>query len=335
MNKRYLLFFIAILALVVLAGCSLPDKHCEHKWINIDCNTPKTCSLCKATEGDPIGHSWISATCKKPKYCFRCQITEGETLDHDWREATCRKAKYCFNCRITEGNPLEHIWTEATCKTKRTCTLCKKTEGDTIPHNYVKNVCTVCGEKLASTYNDLVRYLNDNYDKLETPLGTITDITFEIQDNNPPIHSPCDYELRIVTSLYIKDKKHSVASLLSSDYYPYEDRVKTLTAVIEYAHEVSELAINAFPDKKMKGCFFDSGYDYPNFKVGYWNVQYLTFLNYDGPGMGSYSSTTLSHWRINEILGDGISDHFGVPNALKEDVKSRLSYDITFKKGYF
>ena len=50
--------------------------------------------------------------------------------------------------------------------------------------------------------------------------------------------------------------------------------------------------------------------------------------------VANYASTTLSHWRINEYGGDGISDHFGVPNALKDDAAGRLPYDITFKPGY-
>ena len=304
MKKLYfflLWIFVPMILTFVFTGCS-KETACVHDWKDIDCNTPKTCSLCGATDGEVIGHSWISASCSQPKYCYRCRLTEGEPTEHDWREATCRKAKYCFDCKITEGEPLEHIWTEATCTTKKTCTLCKKTEGNVNAHNYVKNTCSVCGDVLASTYSELQYYLNDNYGEIVTPLGTVSGVTFEIIDHDPPLYSPCDYELRILTSLYVKDKNHSIASLLASDYYSYEDRVNTLIAVIEYAHEVSQIASDAFPDKKMKGCFFDSGYKYPNIKEGYWNTQYLTFLNYDGPGMGSYSATTLSHWRINEII---------------------------------
>lgn len=332
-----LLKVTALAALVLaLTGCAvLLEETCQHQWTNADCVTAKTCTLCGEVDGEALDHRWINATCTQAKYCMRCFITEGEPKPHDWRDATCKKAKYCFKCGLTEGQPLEHQWTEATCTSKKTCTLCKKTEGTVKDHNYVKNECTACGAKLATTYKELERYLNSKYSKLVTPLGTVTGITFEITDNYPPLYSPCDYELHIETSLYVKDIKYSLVSIIASDYFAYEDRVQTLMAMIEFEHTISQIAMDAFPDKKMKGCFFDWGYEYPNIQMGYWNIQYLTFCNYDGPINGSnYSATTLSHWRINEYGGDGISDYFGVRNALKDDVAKRLPYDITFKRGY-
>ena len=318
--------------LFALAGCS---SMCRHNWTEADCLNAKTCSLCGTIDGEALDHNWIDATCKKEKHCLRCGITEGEPLSHNWREATCQKAKHCSLCGVTEGVPLEHNWTEATCVSKKACTLCNKTEGALQDHNYVKNECTVCGEKLATTYAELERYLNRNYSKLVTPLGTVSGITFEITDNYPPLYAPCDYEIHIETDLYVTDLKHTLVALIAADYFPYEDRVQTLIAIIEYEHEISRICMEAFPDKKMKGCFFDWGYEYPHIQVGYWNVQYLSFCNYDGPiNVSNYSATTLSHWRINEYGGDGISDHFGVPNALKNDVAGRLPYDITFRPGY-
>ena len=51
-----------------------------HRWIAADCDTPKTCSSCKATEGTALGHDWVEATADAPKTCDRCGITEGEKL---------------------------------------------------------------------------------------------------------------------------------------------------------------------------------------------------------------------------------------------------------------
>ena len=328
-NKILLVAAMVVLLFVIaLSGCAQQNVEktpCDHIFLRQDCNSPRKCLHCNETEGEPVGHSWIPASCQEAKHCFYCKITEGEKTDHDWRDATCRKAKHCYKCDLVEGEPLEHVWTEATCTTKKTCTLCKKTEGEVNPHNYVMNSCADCGETLASNYKELVRYLNSNYSTLETPLGTVTGITFSIDDHDPPLYCTCDYVLNIETSLYVKDVKHSLDAILGSDYYAYEDRVQTLMAMIEYAHEVSRIAMEAFPDKKMKGSFYDWGYKYPTIKEGFWSISYLSFSNYDK------TENVPSHWRMNEYAGDSLSDYFSVTNQLKQDVASRMPYDITFK----
>ena len=53
-----------------------------HTWVDATCTTPKTCSVCGATEGDSIAHAWKAATCLAPKTCPDCGATEGEIGDH-------------------------------------------------------------------------------------------------------------------------------------------------------------------------------------------------------------------------------------------------------------
>lgn len=47
-----LIFSVAMLA-VLLTGCG-----CEHEWAEATCRTPKTCNLCRETEGEALGHTW-------------------------------------------------------------------------------------------------------------------------------------------------------------------------------------------------------------------------------------------------------------------------------------
>lgn len=65
-----------VLCFLMLTGCS-----CNHKWIEADCLTPKTCSLCQLTEGTLLGHEScdgeehidvIAATTSRTQYCSRC-----------------------------------------------------------------------------------------------------------------------------------------------------------------------------------------------------------------------------------------------------------------------
>ncbi|MBR2038265.1 MAG: hypothetical protein IKA09_11165 [Lachnospiraceae bacterium] len=50
---------------------------CEHVWTPADCTTPKTCSKCGETSGEPIDHDWNEATYDAPKTCNICGATDG------------------------------------------------------------------------------------------------------------------------------------------------------------------------------------------------------------------------------------------------------------------
>ena len=76
MKKIVLLLVCAALALS-LTGCG-----CDHQWTEAGCTSPRTCTLCGKTEGEPLGHSWTEATCAAPKTCAVCGETEGEALPH-------------------------------------------------------------------------------------------------------------------------------------------------------------------------------------------------------------------------------------------------------------
>jgi len=127
MRKICLSITLVLVMLLVLAGCG-----CEHDWLEANCTTPKTCSLCEATEGTPLGHSWLAASCDMPKHCENCDATEGEALGHTWEDATCIVPKKCSTCHATEGTVLGHDWEDATTEAPKTCKICQITEGEKI-----------------------------------------------------------------------------------------------------------------------------------------------------------------------------------------------------------
>ena len=132
--KKSRLLLLSILAAALLAGCS-----CDHQWTAATCETPKTCTLCNLSEGDPLGHNWQDADCETPKTCSRCNLTEGNPLGHSWEEATCTTAKFCSICGLVEGQPLDHTWEgEATLYEGAICTVCG-TEGDPLPGYLAQN----------------------------------------------------------------------------------------------------------------------------------------------------------------------------------------------------
>ncbi len=127
-------------------------REITHTWVDADCDTPKTCSVCGATEGAALGHDWTDATCTAPKTCETCGETEGEALGHDWADATCTAPKTCETCGETEGEALGHDWADATCTAPKTCETCGETEGEALGHDWADATCTApktcetCGE---------------------------------------------------------------------------------------------------------------------------------------------------------------------------------------------
>lgn len=101
-----LIFSVAMLA-VLLTGCG-----CEHEWAEATCRTPKTCNLCRETEGEALGHTWAEVTCAAPKTCTACGETEGEALPHRWVEANYQEPQTCSECGAIEGEPLPTLFDE-------------------------------------------------------------------------------------------------------------------------------------------------------------------------------------------------------------------------------
>ena len=103
---------LCICMLLSLSACTL---FCSHEWVNATCTTPKTCSLCGVTEGQPAPHQWKAATCTTPKTCSLCRITEGHAASHKWQDATCTSPRTCSTCDGTSGSPLGHNYSNGYC----------------------------------------------------------------------------------------------------------------------------------------------------------------------------------------------------------------------------
>lgn len=71
--KRIFLLFLAALMMLCLCACAaepretapteIVDSVCVHHWEEANCFYPRTCSLCKATEGVPTGHTFDNGKC--------------------------------------------------------------------------------------------------------------------------------------------------------------------------------------------------------------------------------------------------------------------------------
>ncbi len=76
MKKIFCLFSLLLLTCLLMA-C---EKPCEHAWSEATCTTPKTCSKCGLTEGEPsMTHSYVNHECK---HCGTVELTLSNYKDY-------------------------------------------------------------------------------------------------------------------------------------------------------------------------------------------------------------------------------------------------------------
>ncbi|MDE7224204.1 MAG: hypothetical protein K2O34_10540 [Acetatifactor sp.] len=102
MKKRFVMAGMTMALGVLLTGC-----HMKHEWQEATCTQPRTCTIGKETEGEPLGHVWKEADCTKPRTCMACGETEGEALEHSWQEADYFNPQICLVCGKTQGDKVQ------------------------------------------------------------------------------------------------------------------------------------------------------------------------------------------------------------------------------------
>lgn len=115
------------------------ERSVTHSFSKADCTAPKTCSVCKATEGEKAEHSWIAADCYSPKTCSVCKYTDGKALGHtpNSDDGDCTTAITCQVCNaVTTPAEAEHIPSadDDNCATPTTCVKCTKILVEAKPH---------------------------------------------------------------------------------------------------------------------------------------------------------------------------------------------------------
>ena len=120
--------------------CGARAETAAHTWNAATCTAPKTCSVCGATEGNPLGHDWADATCTAPKTCKRtgCGATEGSPLGHDYtvqQHDTTQHWRKCSRCDATTPKA-DHEGGTATCTAKAVCEVCGSLYGEPDPNNH-------------------------------------------------------------------------------------------------------------------------------------------------------------------------------------------------------
>ena len=134
MKKKSIFLFVMLFVLVLaLTSCELffelVPAECEHTWVDATCTTPRTCSICNATEGKPLGHAEEVLEGRAPT-CTETGLTEGT------------KCSVCDEVIVAQDVIPAKGHTEVTVPGKAaTCTETGLTDG---------KKCSVCGETLVA-----------------------------------------------------------------------------------------------------------------------------------------------------------------------------------------
>jgi hypothetical protein len=75
-----------------------------HSWTDANCTDPKTCSVCKATEGEPLGHVWgesCDPTCNRAG-CEEVRKADSH-LDSN-EDDICDKCNESVSSNVSTGN---------------------------------------------------------------------------------------------------------------------------------------------------------------------------------------------------------------------------------------
>ena len=111
--KKIIFILLSMLLLFHLVSCGggkENDEHDhenavtvhEHTWTNATCTFPKTCSVCKATEGDALGHTPNApdGDCNTALLCSVCNATVREAGVHlpERDDGNCTTEVRCDEC---------------------------------------------------------------------------------------------------------------------------------------------------------------------------------------------------------------------------------------------
>ena len=118
--KKILLLLPILFVFFTLISCG--GGKCEHDFTPANCASPKTCTLCGATEGEIGEHVWKS-DCVTPKTCEICGLTDGDAVGHDWSNKLCTEDKECKVCGEKEASK-DHTWDTEECLKTPVCEEC-------------------------------------------------------------------------------------------------------------------------------------------------------------------------------------------------------------------
>ncbi len=143
---------------------------------------------------------------------------------------------------------------------------------------------------------DLENYYNKAYSALDTPMG-IWRFEYKIDKNTSSIFRH-DYWIQVDWS------GCSPYEIEYSIEYTNEEKGETIELLKNFQEDIAKIAFSYFPDKKFTGGFYSSYYKYPNLKVGYNSIRFLTWVNYTNTVLLDYYEANITQFHWDSFIDD-------------------------------
>lgn len=233
-GKHKLLLFIPCVILIVVFLVVYTQVHI---YADATCIEPKTCKICRKTEGNALNHQWLRE-CEKVETCKRCGMEQGEPIEHNWKEATCTEAKTCSRCKKTDGEPLGHNgrWSMATKATLTdvgyTYEICERCNEILNSNKFEKKKPKVEGDHFNFGAVEFIKYFDEYLNNVDLNVDAEVDAIGTLIADNPnggvafstPVMIDLDKKMDImisqnkeeyVESMYIRGSNNDKSSILA------------------------------------------------------------------------------------------------------------------------
>lgn len=141
---------------------------------------------------------------------------------------------------------------------------------------------------------ELQKFLDDNFSQLNTSMGP-TEFSFDILENVSTLTAN-DYWIMVkYDSSFFFDVKYS--NKISSDV-----KAKVKQELKDHQERLARAVIQAMPNKKFDGGYYDSWYKYPNLKIDLQTRHYYSWNNYEGRLIDGYENTKPSTFKWDSSI---------------------------------
>lgn len=177
-----------------------------------------TCSVCNDsyTESIAAGHKWTNATCKAPKTCYICKLTEGDALGHTTDNGTCRRCNTVISNKwpFSEATDLNTYANKATTNAQKA-------------HRYAVNAMTASSTYKVLYNQYAVSYAGSAKGYLES-MKAIADSNAELtltetNGKYSTLQEKIDYAYELCDEIVN-------LQITSSNYATYEDKILDITS---------------------------------------------------------------------------------------------------------
>jgi len=133
----------------------------------------------------------------------------------------------------------------------------------------------------AMSPDGLMQFLTTNFSTCDTSLGS-TSFTFSVSEVTTEYITE-DYDIDVEVDPLFFDVLQYGSKVTTNMNHVVCEELK------QFQEKIAETAIAALPDKKLRGTYLETWYDYPTIRAGFHAAYYYSWVNYNGNTITGFS----------------------------------------------